>query len=156
MRRCHRRVRGLQWPRCHLRLWVCRHPRGDCDCFGNQMDLAGICGGDCFDDDDMDGICDDIETYGCTYPLAETTTPTPWPMTEAACFHARARSTSTSSMEPSSIASSSPDDAFRLRRHRRRLRWGVGQHRPLRGPRRLQLRQRLLHGMPVLGCAGQL
>ena len=50
-------------------------PEGDCDCFGNQMDLAGICGGDCFDDDDMDGICDDIETYGCTYPLAENYDP---------------------------------------------------------------------------------
>ena len=40
-------------------------PEGDCDCFGNQLDAIGICGGDCTSDVDNDGICDDVE--GCTY-----------------------------------------------------------------------------------------
>ena len=38
---------------------MCRHPRGDCDCDGNQLDALEVCGGDCAADDDADGICDD-------------------------------------------------------------------------------------------------
>ena len=34
-------------------------PLGDCDCFGNQLDAIGVCGGDCVEDEDNDGICDD-------------------------------------------------------------------------------------------------
>ena len=34
-------------------------PLGDCDCYGNQLDAAGVCGGDCVEDEDNDGICDD-------------------------------------------------------------------------------------------------
>jgi len=36
-------------------------PSGDCDCDGNQLDAAGICGGDCTEDADQDGICDDSD-----------------------------------------------------------------------------------------------
>ena len=34
-------------------------PVGDCDCEGNQLDAVGTCGGDCAEDADADGICDD-------------------------------------------------------------------------------------------------
>ena len=34
-------------------------PQGDCDCDGNVIDALGDCGGDCPDDADADGICDD-------------------------------------------------------------------------------------------------
>ena len=33
-------------------------PAGDCDCSGNQLDVLGVCGGDCVADADGDGICD--------------------------------------------------------------------------------------------------
>ena len=33
-------------------------PAGDCDCNGNQLDVLGVCGGDCVADADGDGICD--------------------------------------------------------------------------------------------------
>ena len=36
-------------------------PNGDCDCSGNQLDALGVCGGDCWADDDADGICDDVD-----------------------------------------------------------------------------------------------
>ena len=36
-------------------------PEGDCDCDGNQLDALGVCGGDCADDLDADGICDDVD-----------------------------------------------------------------------------------------------
>ena len=36
-------------------------PDGDCDCNGNQLDAAGVCGGDCTADTDGDGICDDVD-----------------------------------------------------------------------------------------------
>ena len=36
-------------------------PAGDCDCDGNQLDAAGVCGGTCTEDADSDGICDDID-----------------------------------------------------------------------------------------------
>ena len=41
-------------------------PAGDCDCFGNQTDAIGVCGGDCAADVDMDGVCDIDEIPGCT------------------------------------------------------------------------------------------
>jgi len=41
-------------------------PEGYCDCNGNQLDALDICGGDCISDIDNNGICDDIEVYGCT------------------------------------------------------------------------------------------
>ena len=34
---------------------------GDCDCEGNQLDVVGVCGGDCWVDLDDDGVCDDID-----------------------------------------------------------------------------------------------
>ena len=46
-------------------------PAGDCDCEGNQVDVIGVCGGQCQADSDNNGVCDDQEVYGCTYPLAE-------------------------------------------------------------------------------------
>lgn len=33
-------------------------PEGYCDCIGNQLDALGVCGGDCLEDTDNDGICD--------------------------------------------------------------------------------------------------
>ncbi len=42
-------------------------PAGDCDCDGNQLDALGICGGNCTADTNANGICDDDETWGCTY-----------------------------------------------------------------------------------------
>ena len=36
-------------------------PEGDCDCDGNQLDAIGVCGGDCTEDADDDGICDDVD-----------------------------------------------------------------------------------------------
>ena len=36
-------------------------PAGDCDCDGNQLDAVGVCGGDCTEDVDADGICDDVD-----------------------------------------------------------------------------------------------
>ena len=36
-------------------------PEGDCDCDGNQLDVLGVCGGDCTSDADADGICDDVD-----------------------------------------------------------------------------------------------
>ena len=45
-------------------------PEGDCDCEGNQLDALGICGGDCEDDYNGNGVCDNVEIYGCAYPDA--------------------------------------------------------------------------------------
>ncbi|MDA0904522.1 MAG: hypothetical protein O3B70_09320 [Bacteroidetes bacterium] len=36
-------------------------PAGDCDCDGNQLDAVGTCGGDCTEDADADGLCDDVD-----------------------------------------------------------------------------------------------
>ena len=36
-------------------------PQGDCDCDGNQFDALGVCGGECLLDEDLDGICDDVD-----------------------------------------------------------------------------------------------
>ncbi|MGB2229157.1 MAG: hypothetical protein ACPHZB_06505, partial [Flavobacteriales bacterium] len=41
-------------------------PDGDCDCDGNTLDAVGVCGGTCMMDENMNGICDDSEVYGCT------------------------------------------------------------------------------------------
>lgn len=37
------------------------YPNGACDCDGNQLDAVGVCGGDCTEDVDGDGLCDDID-----------------------------------------------------------------------------------------------
>jgi len=37
-------------------------PDGECDCDGNVLDAAGVCGGDCTVDEDGDGVCDDVDT----------------------------------------------------------------------------------------------
>ena len=44
---------------------------GYCDCDGNVLDAVDVCGGSCLEDDDDNGVCDDQEVYGCSYPLAE-------------------------------------------------------------------------------------
>ena len=36
-------------------------PDGDCDCDGNQLDVLGVCGGGCSEDEDHDGVCDDVD-----------------------------------------------------------------------------------------------
>ena len=41
-------------------------PAGDCDCNGSQLDAIGVCGGDCLQDADGNGVCDDDEILGCT------------------------------------------------------------------------------------------
>jgi len=43
---------------------------GFCDCEGNVLDAAGVCGGDCMMDDNQNGICDDAEVLGCTISTA--------------------------------------------------------------------------------------
>ena len=45
-------------------------PLGDCDCFGNQLDAVGVCGGDCPSDFNMNGVCDNDEIFGCFYTNA--------------------------------------------------------------------------------------
>ena len=41
-------------------------PEGDCDCDGNQLDALGVCGGDCEEDANGNGLCDASEVTGCT------------------------------------------------------------------------------------------
>ena len=36
----------------------------------NQLDAAGVCGGDCLNDYNTNGICDDEDVVGCTYQNA--------------------------------------------------------------------------------------
>ena len=38
---------------------------GACDCDGNVLDAAGVCGGDCMMDADGNGVCDDVDIPGC-------------------------------------------------------------------------------------------
>ena len=49
-------------------------PEGDCDCDGNQLDALGECGGACVADEDVDGLCDDVDecfdTDACNYDSA--------------------------------------------------------------------------------------
>ena len=43
---------------------ICNGPgilEGDCDCEGNQLDILGVCGGECTTDEDNDGLCDDVD-----------------------------------------------------------------------------------------------
>ena len=40
-------------------------PEEDCDCEGNHLDVIGVCGGDCSEDSNENGVCD-IDEYGCT------------------------------------------------------------------------------------------
>ena len=42
-------------------------PMGDCDCDGNQLDAVGVCGGDCQEDLNGNGVCDteEVELHGC-------------------------------------------------------------------------------------------
>jgi uncharacterized protein (TIGR02145 family) len=51
-------------------------PEGYCDCDSNVLDAVDVCGGSCLEDDDDNGVCDDQEVYGCSYPLAENFSPT--------------------------------------------------------------------------------
>jgi len=51
-------------------------PAGDCDCNGNQLDALGVCGGDCVEDLNNNGVCDNQEDcvsenyHGYEYDLA--------------------------------------------------------------------------------------
>ena len=38
---------------------------GACDCDGNVLDAAGVCGGDCMMDADGNGVCDDVDIPVC-------------------------------------------------------------------------------------------
>jgi uncharacterized protein (TIGR02145 family) len=40
-------------------------PEVDCDCDGNQLDALNVCGGNCLEDSDGDGICDDDGNDDC-------------------------------------------------------------------------------------------
>jgi hypothetical protein len=40
-------------------------PEDDCDCYGNQLDALGVCGGGCASDFNANGLCDEFE--GCGY-----------------------------------------------------------------------------------------
>ena len=42
-------------------------PMGDCDCDGNQLDAVGVCGGDCQEDWNGNGVCDteEVKADGC-------------------------------------------------------------------------------------------
>ena len=48
---------------------------GQCDCEGNQLDLEGICGGECNLDSDNNGVCDYAEIFGCMYQWANNYNP---------------------------------------------------------------------------------
>ena len=50
-------------------------PVGDCDCSGSEEDAIGVCGGNCVEDDDNNGVCDADEVLGCTYELADNYDP---------------------------------------------------------------------------------
>ena len=41
-------------------------PNGHCDCFGNQLDAIGVCGGNCEVDVDGDGLCD-LDSNGVSH-----------------------------------------------------------------------------------------
>jgi len=48
---------------------------GACDCDGNVLDATGVCGGDCEDDYNGNGVCDNAEIHGCTYSDASNYNP---------------------------------------------------------------------------------
>ena len=48
---------------------------GTCDCDGNVLDATGVCGGDCEDDYNGNGVCDNAEIHGCTYSDASNYNP---------------------------------------------------------------------------------
>ena len=50
-------------------------PADECDCNRNVIDAVGVCGGGCLQDDDLNGVCDDVEILGCTYELATNFNP---------------------------------------------------------------------------------
>ncbi|MBL6619183.1 MAG: hypothetical protein ISP54_02385, partial [Flavobacteriales bacterium] len=56
-------------------------PAGDCDCDGNQLDAIGVCGGDCSEDVNANGICDDVEEQTCDDPEACNYDPNALPYT---------------------------------------------------------------------------
>ena len=39
---------------------------GSCDCDGNTLDALGVCGGNCEADANANGVCDTLESSGCT------------------------------------------------------------------------------------------
>jgi hypothetical protein len=45
-------------------------PEGTCDCEGTLPEAGYDCNGDCVNDADGDGVCDALETVGCTNDLA--------------------------------------------------------------------------------------
>ena len=45
-------------------------PLGACDCDGNEFDALGVCNGDCAQDVNCNGICDDAEILGCNIVIA--------------------------------------------------------------------------------------
>ena len=56
-----RRVWGLQWARSDPRMRLQRMCLRAIATAGNQLDAVGVCGGDCMEDLDADGICDDVD-----------------------------------------------------------------------------------------------
>ena len=62
-------------------------PADDCDCEGNQLDVVGVCGGDCAIDNDENGICDTEEVMEFS-PLEITIKKVPQGMTVCSSFHA--------------------------------------------------------------------
>jgi hypothetical protein len=63
-----------------------------CDCWGNEEDVIGVCGGDCQYDIDGDLVCDDVDD--CIYPdiygpgapcCTDTDNPLPWRCWDGAC-----------------------------------------------------------------------
>ncbi len=45
------------------------------DCPNQAADATGVCGGDCANDFNGNGVCDDAEVFGCTYPTADNFNP---------------------------------------------------------------------------------
>ncbi|MDA0913292.1 MAG: hypothetical protein O2818_01815 [Bacteroidetes bacterium] len=45
-------------------------PEGDCDCEGSTPEAGYDCDGNCLNDSDSDGVCDEFEIAGCTNPSA--------------------------------------------------------------------------------------
>ena len=43
----------------------CTNQAGACDCDGNTFDEIQVCGGGCTEDEDEDGVCDDVDLFIC-------------------------------------------------------------------------------------------